>query len=68
MIIRVVAPLLRGLPAGEYDVDDPRLKGRGHHWVQAGMVDVVGGDTPTEEPEPESAPKRRKKAVTDESV
>lgn len=61
MIIRVSAPLLQGLIEGDYDIDDPRLKGRGRHWVAQGMVEIVSGAEPEPEPEPDAdtAPKKR---------
>lgn len=67
MIIRVSAPLLQGLIEGEYDIDDPRLKGRGRHWVAQGMVEIVSGAEPDSytvsaseaEPDADTAPKKR---------
>lgn len=59
IIIRVTAPLLRGLELGEYPIDDPRLKGRGLHWVTEGLVEVAsGGEEQTETP-----PAKSKKAA-----
>ena len=49
-IIRVPDGLLKGLPAGDYDIADPRLKGRGVHWVTQGWVVIASSDEPTPSP------------------
>ena len=57
IIIRVIAPLLRGLEPGEYAIDDPRLKGRGIHWATEGLVEVVTSELVQEDKKP--APKKK---------
>lgn len=60
MTARVSVPdgLLRGLPGGEYAIDDPRLKGRGHYWASVGLAVVVSGEI--EADEPAKKPRKRK--------
>jgi len=50
-IIRVTDRLLRSLPPGDYELDDPRLGGRGRVWLDRGEAVIIS----TDEPEPVQA-------------
>ena len=66
VIIRIDRELLQGVPAGEYDIEDPRLKGRGIHWVTQGWAVVVSSDEPQSDTEDKPV-SRRKKVVANGS-